>query len=516
MEKYFYRNKNDLVEYEHADENVFTDILFYGEGSNQIFQWVKEAQKGFNEYWRFFAIVFGLKFENGFHDSDSMEWESAFGTKVSSIHYLDADMLSNDSCMVYFDSETFPANLLIRIAQLFPQIQAEGGFDYRGERFDWFYSDFQIIDGLFSYTSRRYGEREGRIATAKLTSFDMSVTLNDSKKMESIAKALQEIAEIGYFTAQSVLRGRQEIHIEDYSIDKKIVKDYKAKLEKEGCSVVVKEDPDPASVPAYTRWVGRKEGQFKIGNCGNKWIVPVSPKTPVSDKKTNAKKEFKVGEIGPAGGYVFYDKGEYSEGWRYLEAAPADLVFGGEFDQPSLDYSVRYKQFKMCFGEYCLPSSDINLAIADGKTNTKIGRTQTELGTGKHNTQFLLSAMEDRAVCSLGLQCYIETGVYAARMSDLLKDETSGLVFDDWFLPSLDELRLMREHLFMSDIGDFAEGVYWSSSEDKENPEKAFCVFFVKEIEKYNWNRGYRSKLNMDYHGISRSEKCHVRPIRAF
>jgi hypothetical protein len=28
--------------------------------------------------------------------------------------------------------------------------------------------------------------------------------------------------------------------------------------------------------------------------------------------------------IGPAGGFVFYDKGYYSNGWRYLEASPKD------------------------------------------------------------------------------------------------------------------------------------------------------------------------------------------------
>jgi hypothetical protein len=34
------------------------------------------------------------------------------------------------------------------------------------------------------------------------------------------------------------------------------------------------------------------------------------------------------GVPGQAGGYVFYDKGRYSDGWRYLECAPEDA--GGE------------------------------------------------------------------------------------------------------------------------------------------------------------------------------------------
>lgn len=31
-----------------------------------------------------------------------------------------------------------------------------------------------------------------------------------------------------------------------------------------------------------------------------------------------------VGDAGPAGGFIFYDKGKVSDGWRYLEAAPSD------------------------------------------------------------------------------------------------------------------------------------------------------------------------------------------------
>ena len=36
---------------------------------------------------------------------------------------------------------------------------------------------------------------------------------------------------------------------------------------------------------------------------------------------------YKVGDTGPAGGLVFYDKGDDSDGWQYLEAAPPDFEF---------------------------------------------------------------------------------------------------------------------------------------------------------------------------------------------
>lgn len=44
-------------------------------------------------------------------------------------------------------------------------------------------------------------------------------------------------------------------------------------------------------------------------------------KNPAGDKKTTA---YAIGDTGPAGGIVFYDKGEVTDGWRYLEAAPAE------------------------------------------------------------------------------------------------------------------------------------------------------------------------------------------------
>ncbi|MCL2211282.1 MAG: FlgO family outer membrane protein [Treponema sp.] len=41
---------------------------------------------------------------------------------------------------------------------------------------------------------------------------------------------------------------------------------------------------------------------------------------------------YKVGSIGPSGGYVFMDKGLYTDGWRYLEAAPSNYDFNAFVD----------------------------------------------------------------------------------------------------------------------------------------------------------------------------------------
>ncbi|GHU30912.1 hypothetical protein FACS1894172_04920 [Spirochaetia bacterium] len=38
----------------------------------------------------------------------------------------------------------------------------------------------------------------------------------------------------------------------------------------------------------------------------------------------SSNKVYKIGDTGPAGGLIFYNKGDYSDGWRYLKAAPAN------------------------------------------------------------------------------------------------------------------------------------------------------------------------------------------------
>jgi len=128
-------------------------------------------------------------------------------------------------------------------------------------------------------------------------------------------------------------------------------------------------------------------------------------------------------DIGPAGGYIFYDKGYYSDGWRYLEAAPASTEWTGKE-----------------WGSY----------------GTLIGGTGTGIGSGQSNTTTIVS----------WLNSHSETDKAAQLCNALTKGG-----YSDWFLPSKDELTLMYENLHLKGVGGFAYAsdacnAYWSSSED--------------------------------------------------
>ena len=121
-----------------------------------------------------------------------------------------------------------------------------------------------------------------------------------------------------------------------------------------------------------------------------------------------------IGDIGPAGGLIFYDKGSMSDGWRYLEAAPSDQSTGIQW--------YNGKKFDT-------------------------GATATGIGSGRANTSTIVSKQG--------------TGNYAAALCDKLV--LGG--FDDWFLPSMDEINLMYTNLKKPGKGGFESAWYWSSSE---------------------------------------------------
>jgi hypothetical protein len=101
---------------------------------------------------------------------------------------------------------------------------------------------------------------------------------------------------------------------------------------------------------------------------------------------------YKIGETGPSGGVIFYDKGVFSDGWRYLEAAP-------------MDHPV-----------FCQGSKQFNT----------ISGTSEGLGKGKQNTE-MLNAIEQTSG-----SCYTQAANY--EFGD----------YTDWYLPSRDELKLIR------------------------------------------------------------------------
>ena len=195
----------------------------------------------------------------------------------------------------------------------------------------------------------------------------------------------------------------------------------------------------------------------------------------------------RIGSKGPAGGFVFYDcdldnqKGNRdglmsSEcGWRFLEAAPKDVgtaVFGYYRNSPN--------------GENLYVNGDVHYY--------KENCTREGIGYGRSNTEMLVDAMGDSAYVSyVGSE---KTKEYAPRKC--LDYSYGG--YDDWYLPSKDELNLMYKNLHRDGLGSFAsDSSYWSSSEYDEGSA---------------WRQDF--DFGSQYGYYYRSNAYRVRPVRAF
>ncbi len=205
-----------------------------------------------------------------------------------------------------------------------------------------------------------------------------------------------------------------------------------------------------------------KEGEYQCSTCGYPMVK------------------------GPSGGYVFYDCDADNDsgnadglissecGWRYLEAAPKDLVD------------------EYCFGYY---------RASDDGDNMKVG-TNAAIGTGKVNTEALVNSMGNKAYSDYsyyGEYDVSQKDFYAAKACSDYSITVDGVVYDDWFLPSYSELFLMYD-LFKQGLGFFFRESYWSSTESDFVGNKAYRISFdagkSRGSEKYYKNR--------------------VRPVRAF
>jgi hypothetical protein len=126
---------------------------------------------------------------------------------------------------------------------------------------------------------------------------------------------------------------------------------------------------------------------------------------------------YQIGENGPAGGIVFYDKGSYSSGWRFMEVSPYNLsegtVWGG------------YRYY---------------VGNASG----------TAIGDGASNTAAIVATFGSN-------EPYQSRSNYAAKLcADLVYGGES-----DWFLPSKDELGVIVSERVAVGL---TNGWWWSSS----------------------------------------------------
>ena len=177
--------------------------------------------------------------------------------------------------------------------------------------------------------------------------------------------------------------------------------------------------------------------------------TPAQPATPAAPA-------YKIGDIGPGGGYIFYDKGNNSGGWRYLEAAPSDLPRKIKMISEYIDLTDCYEQ----------------RAVGRGQANTRAIMVEAnKIGGG-----FGWAA---QACVSL---------------------TTGG--FNDWFIPSRDELHYIYGNLHMKGLGNFRNDVYWTSTSTNPGRNNGFWVENMTDGGQH-WS----------YSGTGEN---YVRPIRQF
>jgi hypothetical protein len=139
---------------------------------------------------------------------------------------------------------------------------------------------------------------------------------------------------------------------------------------------------------------------------------------------------YSIRSVGPAGGWIFYDKGSYSDGWRYLEAAPYDQSTGIMWDN----------------------GTPIKIILS------------IEIGSGQQNTTYIVNIQGE--------------GNYAAQLCNDYSITVDGIIYNDWFLPSILELSEMFKELQNEGVSGFLNSSYWSSTELSTSMDSANVIRF--------------------------------------
>ena len=249
-------------------------------------------------------------------------------------------------------------------------------------------------------------------------------------------------------------------------------------------------NPKPNDVyKSFVYWTADGKNEFKFAETA----------ITADTELTAVYRDSIVGDTGPAGGYIFYVNPDYVEGssdttrnWKYLEAAPSDLTITNADGTTSS---------KIIFGYNMMNNGTSYVSQICTTENTSDGATgeNAAIGQGEYNTTKLAEKMSTAAVKNAD-KPMDTTSDYAAR---LCREYGKDMDYKDWFLPSLEELKLMYTNLYKKGIGSFTgrgdgETYYWSSSEYDSG--SAWGLDFFNGVAKSHF----------------RYESLRVRPCRAY
>jgi hypothetical protein len=189
---------------------------------------------------------------------------------------------------------------------------------------------------------------------------------------------------------------------------------------------------------------------------------------------------YTVGQTGPGGGKIFYVAPTpfacgptRSASCTYLEAAPHGWYFNST--NPSRNWAQTTP----------VDYSTTTVGSSGGET-----ATASAIGWGYRNTRAIINQGNSNSDLS------------AAALADSHTVTVSGIVYDDWFLPSQDELKKLYDSSFAADqayFGNAGDNGYWSSTEFSSSQ---------------GWSEIFASAYNNSR--VSKNQLQRVHPIRAF
>lgn len=143
---------------------------------------------------------------------------------------------------------------------------------------------------------------------------------------------------------------------------------------------------------------GLQEGDSRYWRVRQASTMPEGPAGQWNPIASFTVGNYAVGDVGPAGGIVIYDKSAYSSGWRYIEMS--------------------------------LPDRGNANFIVWGENGNIVPATSQDIGAGSLNTQYIINTLPVGSL-SAARYCLDYTVPHPV---------DNNLVFDNWFLPSSDEL----------------------------------------------------------------------------